>query len=195
MAPRDGAPRPPTHGSDMSAIEPPQSTDEPPAFEQSAFAASAAALVANHTMSDRVWDLYFPEIPKSQPELRTILIETHQKALSGQPNNIGETVRFIEDRFDVSDNTAREWIRDLVELKFLVHVPAEKKNEFHVVPSTPAKTGLFKVGQEYALFLGLLGRLLRSAEQTSDLDVEQIDWFRSVETTLTREAVDYPTSC
>lgn len=164
------------------------------AFRQEAFAASAAALVASHAMSDTVWDLYFPELPKHQPELRTILIDLHRLALAGEPSNITAAVRWIEQRFDVTDNTARLWIELLENLGFLVILPAEKKNERHVVPAHTAKVGLFKVGLEYLTCLRLAHSALRGAIKRNSLDTSELDWLESVDKTLKLEAIDYPTS-
>lgn len=158
-----------------------------------AFAASAAALVASHAMADSVWDTYFPELPRKQPELRTIMVELHRLALLGRPPNLGDARDLVKSRFQVEAGTAAKWTDQLEELGFLVRMEDTKKSAFRLVPSAEAKAGLFKVGQNYLVCLGQVVGQLRNAMRHTDMDPEDLDWLSGVRQALEAEVVDYKT--
>ncbi|PAQ09049.1 hypothetical protein [Mesorhizobium temperatum] len=158
-----------------------------------AFAASAAALVASHAMADTVWDTYFPDLPRKQPELRTILVELHRRALLDNPPNLGDARDMIKSRFDVESGTAAKWTDLLEKLGFLVRMEDAKKSAFRLVPSAEAKIGLFKVGQDYLVCLGQVVRQLRNAMRHTPVDPEDLDWLGDVRLALETVVVDYKT--
>jgi hypothetical protein len=164
------------------------------AFDQDAFSASAAALVASHAMSDVVWKTYFPELPAKQPELRTVLIMLHKEALAGRPLIRSQAYKNISDLFQVEWRTAQLWIRTLMKLGFVVTRQTEtKESAYHVFPSARAKNGLFKVGSEYLVCLRLVGQPLRDAIDGSDVDVNDLDWLDTIKDLIEQEAEDYKT--
>lgn len=164
--------------------------------KNNALAASAAALIASHRMSDSVWDEYFPDLPKWQPELRTIFISLHHKALAGQPANITETIRDVVARFDVSENTARDYIETLCELNFISNTPSPKKrSETLLIPTRAAKEGLHKVGQDYLRCLQMVTRALaKQGVFGSSEDVIEADWLKKVREVMQLEVSDYQVS-
>jgi hypothetical protein len=156
----------------------PTSPPKPDAFpNQRAFAVSAATLRASHKIIDTIWDEYFADLPKHQPELRTVLIEIHRRALEERPFNIAAAVLWIQNRFDVADNTAKTWLDQMQAppLSLVVRVPSVRRNERFLVPSETAKHALFRVGLEYAAVLEQLVSRLKAALRDTELpDVGEI---------------------
>jgi hypothetical protein len=161
-------------------------------LEQQAFAASAAALVASHAMADSVWDAYFSELPAKQPELRTVLIDIHRRALVGDQTNLTEAKDLIKTRFRVSDGTAEKWLNLLEDLGLLVRLESEDRRVFKIVPSKGAKYGLFKVGEEYLTCLRLVFRALRPAMKREAPDDES-EWLNDIKDELQKHVGDYAT--
>lgn len=162
-------------------------------FDQRAFAASAAALVASHLMSDTVWQTYFPELPRRQPELRTVLIDLHGLALSGKAPNLTAARDMVARRFEITANTANEWLRLLQDLGLLVRLPGSKRSELHIVPSQQAKTGLYKVGQDYLICVGQVVVQLRHAIKHTEVDPEELEWLSEIKRALETDITDYQT--
>jgi hypothetical protein len=161
--------------------------------KQRVFAASAAALVASHTMADAVWQTYFPELPRNHPEFRTILMDMHQRALLGKSPNLGDACALIEKRFGVEEGTAKVWIKKLVELGFLVRLESEKKSAVRICPSLEAKTGLTRVGEEYLVCLGQMVTQLRFALKLTEADPNDLEWLIDVRRALETNVQDYDT--
>lgn len=162
-------------------------------FDQAAFSASAAALVASHAMSDAVWKTYFPELPAKQPELRTVLIKLHGEALAGHPLNLTDARSMVANVFGVEVNTAKKWLKQLEDLKFLSRIKGSRKGAFYLVPSKRAKTGLFHVGEEYLVCLRLVSQPLKDAIHRVEIDVSDVDWLGDVKKVLEIDIQDYPT--
>jgi hypothetical protein len=158
------------------------------------FSASAAALIASHAMSDAVWKTYFAELPAKQPELRTVLIKIHAEALAGRPLNLTDARTMVAQLFQIELNTAKTWIQQLEDLGFIARLQGKKKNAFQIVPSASAKSGLFKVGQEYLVCLRLVSQQLREAMRNSEVSVSDLDWLNDVKSILEIEIHDYVTS-
>ncbi|WP_372688333.1 hypothetical protein [Bosea sp. (in: a-proteobacteria)] len=163
-------------------------------FDQRAFAASAAALLASHKMSDVVWQTYFPELPAKCPELRTVLIDIHRQALNGAPPNLTEARRQVANQFDIQTGTATDWLDLLQELGFLIRQHGGKRHEFQLVPSAQAKSGLFNVGREYFACLRLVAPLLLRNPAFHDRPHEvDMDWIDDIRATLQADVIDYST--
>lgn len=165
------------------------------AFDQRAFAASAAALMASHAMTDAVWQTYFAELPSKQLTLRTILVRIHGSALEGHPLNLSQARKMVIECFGVTLGTAIEWIDLLEGLGFIIRIQdaGTKKHEFLLVPSAEAKSGLFKVGQEYLVSLHLVVEQFREAIDKTGVDVTDLGWLTEVKAALDGDVQDYKT--
>ncbi len=156
------------------------------------FAASAAALVASHVVSDSIWRKHIPELPPARPELRIILIRLHHAALDDKPLNKGDAELMIVNEFQVADNTASKWLKILErELGLIIRQPGTKQTEIRLVPSTETKASLHKVGLEYLACGRLVFQVLSEAVKLAQLpEVEHADEVRDI---LRTPVVDYAT--